>query len=328
MLNGAPMRGADIEDGIASVRAMVAIARSVRERQAGRARRRRRARCDAARHLRQDLRGHRRRRRCSRAVADAGYRGGAVQHGLLRACRRMPDAIPPERGRGSRRGGARDRRRDRGGFGHLQHDPSRSGRARARAAPARGPRRGRAGDGHAADDAVHRHARLRTTSGASIPTTPTPEAWRDLLAEHGGGDRDRRAHDVDLGIEPELANVVVRRAEARAADRRDAAARGSGSCSIRPISSRLATRGAQPQLIAEADRSAGRPDRHGACQGPRRRRQLRHRRTGRRSTTRTSRPPAPTGFDGPLVTHGLDRGRGAGGRRVPARRTVEAGRIA
>ena len=30
ILNGAPMTGADIEDGIASVRAMVAIAQSVR----------------------------------------------------------------------------------------------------------------------------------------------------------------------------------------------------------------------------------------------------------------------------------------------------------
>ena len=37
VLTARPMRGADVEDGVASVRAMVAIARSVRERQAGRA---------------------------------------------------------------------------------------------------------------------------------------------------------------------------------------------------------------------------------------------------------------------------------------------------
>ncbi len=40
------------------------------------------------------------------------------------------------------------------------------------------------------------------------PDNGTPEAWRDLLASMESAIRIAEAHDIDLGVEPELANVV------------------------------------------------------------------------------------------------------------------------
>jgi sugar phosphate isomerase/epimerase len=47
------------------------------------------------------------------------------------------------------------------------------------------------------------------------PDNETPEAWRDLLSSMERAVRIADAHDVDLGIEPELANVVNSAAKAR-----------------------------------------------------------------------------------------------------------------
>ena len=52
-------------------------------------------------------------------------------------------------------------------------------------------------------------AATRRTSGATTPTTAAPDAWRDLCAEMPAAILPiAERHDVDLGIEPELANVV------------------------------------------------------------------------------------------------------------------------
>jgi sugar phosphate isomerase/epimerase len=47
------------------------------------------------------------------------------------------------------------------------------------------------------------------------PDNQSPEAWRDLLAEMGKACLLAEAHEVKLGIEPELANVVDGAAKAR-----------------------------------------------------------------------------------------------------------------
>ena len=53
------------------------------------------------------------------------------------------------------------------------------------------------------------------------PGNDAPEAWRDLLAEMRRRVAIADRHDVDLGIEPELANVVDSAAKGAAPDRRD-----------------------------------------------------------------------------------------------------------
>ncbi len=47
------------------------------------------------------------------------------------------------------------------------------------------------------------------------PDNTTPQAWRDLLAEMSRAIEIAERHGVDLGIEPELANVICGAAEAR-----------------------------------------------------------------------------------------------------------------
>ena len=50
---------------------------------------------------------------------------------------------------------------------------------------------------------------MRTTSGAAPATMTRPEAWRDLLPGDGdGASALPNGYDIELGIEPELANVV------------------------------------------------------------------------------------------------------------------------
>ena len=222
ILHGAPMRGADIEDGIASVRAMVAIARSVESGKRSRSPTCR-ARSDAARHLREDVRRQRPLTVLAAAKA-AGY--ATVQYNM--ACSglpSLPDVIP----RMSRRGGRPPRRRAGVAIaavsGDLQHDPPRSGGARRRA---REPR--------AIAGAAHRMGtRLLTLcTGTRDPDdqwrrhrTTTRRGLARPSREHGGRDRrSRSAHDVDLGIEPERANVIDSAAKARRLLDDDERARG------------------------------------------------------------------------------------------------------
>ena len=100
ILNGAPMTGADVEDGVASVRAMVAIARSAETRQDQSLSPTCPEASDAARHLREDLRGHRSRRRARRRSPRAGF--SATQYNM--ACSGLP-SMPDHIRRRCRRGG-------------------------------------------------------------------------------------------------------------------------------------------------------------------------------------------------------------------------------
>ena len=257
ILDGTPMTGADIDDGIASVRAMVAIARSAGERQAGAARPTCRGQSDAARDLRQDLSRRRARRRCWRRSRDAGF--ATAQYNM--ACSglpSMPDAIPPTTPRAVARGRGRDGVRDRAVSGTYNMIASRSRGARRGLAPPGGPSRRVRGDGHAPGHALHRHARSGRSVARTIPTTPSPRPgarcwprWRRpcAIAER---------HDVDLGIEPELANVVIAPPRRAGCSTRSAAT-GSASCSIRPISSRRADRPTSAGIVDGGDRPARRP---------------------------------------------------------------------
>ena len=56
---------------------------------------------------------------------------------------------------------------------------------------------------------------MRWTNGSTIPTTTTPEAWHDLIQSMQTAIDIANRFNVDLGIEPELANVVNSAAQAR-----------------------------------------------------------------------------------------------------------------
>ena len=110
-------------------------------------------------------------------------------------------------------------------------------------------------------------------------------------------------HGVDLGIEPEQANVVTSAADAR----RLIAEMGSARLRIVLDPANLFERADAEEaraIVAEAIERCG-PHRHGPRQGPLRRRQLRDGRQGRRRLPRFHRAARGGGFDGPLVTHGL-----------------------
>ena len=100
ILNGAPMRGADIDDGVASVRAMVAIARSAEKADAGAARRSIRRALMQLGIFAKTFPGTDPLSVLA-AVRDAGYGARALQHGLLR----------PAVDAGRRSGGCHGRRR-------------------------------------------------------------------------------------------------------------------------------------------------------------------------------------------------------------------------
>ena len=172
------------------------------------------------------------------AVADAGYDDRAVQHGLPRAAidagRDSDGALQTA----SRAAAAADRRFDRRRLRHLQHDPPRPDGARRGTAPAGDLIAAAPGHGHPARDAVHRHARPATTSGAAIRTTRRPRPGAICSPEMDAAIGIAERHDVDLGIEPELANVVDSRRRGAPPARRDGAAPRFASCSIRPICSR------------------------------------------------------------------------------------------
>ena len=104
-----------------------------------------------------------------------------------------------------------DRRRLR----HLQHDPPRPGGARARPAPPRRPRRRLPRHGHAARHALHRNPRPRgpvaLAPGQRLARSLARPPRRDGEAAVAIAER----FDIELGIEPELANVVADAAAAR-----------------------------------------------------------------------------------------------------------------
>ena len=199
------MSGADIDDGIASVRGMVAIAQSVRTGKAGQAR-----------------------RRVGSGLMKLGifaktFPGTAPS----RCCRRRPlPAMPPcsttwpapalarfpsDRARGRRRRPGRlprDRGRDRRRLGDLQHDPSGPCIERGRTAELRSDRlRGRP-NGHASCSRSAPAAATRRTSGATIPTTHGGAAWREMINEFQLLVEIADRYDILIGVEPELANVV------------------------------------------------------------------------------------------------------------------------
>ena len=239
------------------------------------------------------------------AVRDAGY--AAVQFNM--ACVGLPPC--PTR---SRRGAADERsplpRRPAWSIaarlGHLQHDPSRPGGAGGRACAGSAcslPRR--AADGHRPRDAVHRHARPRRPVARVIRTTPRPRHGATCSPEMERRVAVAERHGVDLGIEPELANVVTSAAgRERLIDEMGSPAAAHRARPGQPLRARGPGRGARGRR--GGDRPARRPDRHGPCQGPRRRRRLRDGRHRASSTSPTSSARLrAAGFDGALVTHGL-----------------------
>ena len=203
-----------------------------------------------------------------------------------------------------------------GTYNMIHPDPSVRGDGLRRLAVLIAARRG---DRHRARDALHRHARPGRPVARTIPTTPRREAWRDLRAEMEKAVAIAERHDFDLGIEPELANVVDSPRKARRL--------------IDEIGERRPGHRARPGQPVRDGRTAGaapdrrrsdRPARPTASPWP-------TPRTAPR--TALSRRPAracstighyiarlrAAGFDGDLVTHGLAAARGAGRRRVPAR---------
>ncbi len=157
ILHGAAMRGADIDDGVASVRAMIAISQS--------------AWTAAGFALADVIRGavmqlgifaktFAGQHAFRRSAGGAGRRlpGRAIQHGLLGP---GSDAGCHPRGRGRSRGGSRPRIRRAAcrRLGDLQHDPPGSGRPPARPCEPARHRGCVARHGHRAAHALYRHAR-------------------------------------------------------------------------------------------------------------------------------------------------------------------------
>ena len=187
------MPGADVEDGVASVRAMVAIARSAETGEPVRARRRvrgglMRLGIFAKTFPGTDPAGRAGRGRATPATPARSSTWPAA------ACPRCRTRSPADGRTRSRRRRASRGRGDRGALGHLQHDPSRPGGARRWACAGWSVLAGAAaGMGDAARDALHRHARSRGPVAPPSRTTARPTAWRDLLAEMEKAAGARRA---------------------------------------------------------------------------------------------------------------------------------------
>jgi sugar phosphate isomerase/epimerase len=149
------------------------------------------------------------------------------------------------------------------------------------------------------------------------PDNARPEAWRDLIAGMERALAHAEAADVDLGIEPELANVIDSATKARRlidemksprikivfdaanlfevvsdSERRDIVARGVGL-----LADRIALAHAKDRNADGSFATAGK----GALDYPHYLRALRS-----------------SGFDGPLVTHGLGAGEASGVARFLA----------
>ena len=291
VLHGAPMTGADLEDGIASVRGMVGDRALGRDRQGGGARR------GGGPGLMQlgifartfDTQGA---RETLAAVGEAGY--AVAQFNL--ACLglpSMPDADRPARPRRDRRRRRRDRRRHRRRLGHLQHGASRPG-----GPGARHPRGSTPSPPPAAPWArgSSRSAPARATprtSGAGIRRTPAPAAW----ATSGPRWRPRLAiaerHDIAARHRARARQRRLRRRRRPPPPRRDRQpAAPHRARPGQPLRAGRRARAAAPG--GGGDRPPRRRDRHGARQGPHRRRQLHRRRQGR-DRLRPLRPHACTG---------------------------------
>lgn len=136
------------------------------------------------------------------------------------------------------------------------------------------------------------------------PDNRTPQAWRDLVAsmEIAIGIADR--HDVNLGIEPELANVIDSAARARTLIEEIGSPRlrivldPANLFEVLPLAEQRSTVAAAIDLLAEHIGLAHAKDRHA---------------DGRFATAGTGVLDYPhylaclkgAGFDGTLVTHGL-----------------------
>ena len=139
------------------------------------------------------------------------------------------------------------------------------------------------------------------------PGNAERSAWRDMAAEVGeGAGRSPSATASISASSPSTANIVTSRGRRPAADRRDRLAAAVASCSTRPISSSAPT-AAEARAIVAARRRAPPPA-------------ISPWRMPRTAMPRAASPPpgrasstfrdfvaraAAAGFDGPLVTHGL-----------------------
>ena len=298
VLNGAPMVGADIDDGIASVRGMAAIARSAATAAAPSASPMSTGRSDAAWNLRQDLHGQ---RRAAGAARGRGRRlhGGAVQHGVPRPAvhagqhraRARPRSVAAASGETGVSIAAVS------GTYNMIH-PDRVG------SRSRGSRRLEVLAASCADMGTRLITLCTGTRDAEDQwrwhaDNATDAAWRDLRTEMEAAVAIAERFDIELGIEPELANVVSsaagRTPPARRNEQQAPAHRARPGQSVRSGGQRGASspdrRGRRP---------AGRRDRHGPCQGPPCRWQFRRRRTGRRRLPAFHWPPCkPPGSTAP-----------------------------
>jgi sugar phosphate isomerase/epimerase len=143
------------------------------------------------------------------------------------------------------------------------------------------------------------------------PDNDTPEAWRDLLAAMETAVAIADQHDVLLGIEPELANVVSSAAKARALIDQLGSARlrivldPANLFEVATLAEQRDTVAAAIDLLADRIVMGHAKDRHA---------------DGRFATAGTGVLDYPhylacltrVGFDGPLITHGLGADEAAG----------------
>ena len=204
-----PQLGASVDDGLAAMRVMDAIERSVETGATVRVDAGRRGRVMRARHLRQDVRRGPRSATTLDAVAAHGIDGDPVQHGR---CVGGP-SLPAEIATGGRRGGPRRGRRAAasrmaavsGTYNMAHPDPAvrRPAARRLAALIAAAPRLGTA-----RGDAVHRHAR----SGRHVARASRQRraARRGATASSRSRPRSRSPSGTasTLAFEPEHANVV------------------------------------------------------------------------------------------------------------------------
>ena len=308
VLTGRPARGATAEDGVASVRAMVAIAQSVREGRPVSLGRSHRAGVMRLGIFAKTFPGSDPETVLA-GVANAGF--GLAQYNM--ACSGLdplPDAIPEDVTTAIRAASAAAGvgiAAVSGTFNMIHPDPAVRADGLRRlavliaAAPAMGTRLVTLCTG----------TRDPADMWRAHPDNATPEAWRDLVASMETAVAVAEANGVDLGIEPELANVVSSAEAARRlidemqsprlrivldaanlfetaslAEQRDIVTRAVDLLADRIVMAHAKDRAANGDFVAAGQ---------GVLDYPHYLAALRR-----------------AGFDGPLVAHGLDGGRGAG----------------
>ena len=215
-----------LDDGMASVRAMVAIARSVASGRPVRL-------ADASGGGLMQLGIFAKtfpapmRRRGARGRGDGGFRRRRSTTWPASGCLRCPTRSPRRRADGDRAPrraatGVAHRR----GFRHLQHDPPRPGGARRRTAPARAcwppPRRRWAlGSSRSAPARA-----IPTTSGAGTPKTPRPRPGATCVDEMETARRRRRARTTSISASSRNWPTSSHPPRGAATARRDRRARG------------------------------------------------------------------------------------------------------